>query len=68
MNTFLEINAAYDIDMDILTPLGHTDSNPWYRSYEGVVPGNPWEAARLKHHGFGKQQHCGHARWIFPCM
>lgn len=47
---------------------GDFNPNPWLRSDEGMVSRNPWETAGSQHHGFGKQQHCCYARWIFSCM
>lgn len=47
---------------------GDFNPNPWLRSDEGMVPGDPWETAGSQHHGFGKQQHCCYARWVFSCM
>lgn len=47
---------------------GDFNPNPWLRSDEGMVSRDPWETAGSQHHGFGKQQHCCYARWIFSCM
>jgi len=47
---------------------GDPNPNPWLGSDEGMVPRDPWETAGPQHHGFGKQQHCCYARWIFSCM
>lgn len=48
--------------------VGDADPNTWLRSDEGMVPGDPREAARPQHHGFGKQQYSGHARRVLPRM
>lgn len=47
---------------------GDLNPNPWLRSDEGMVSRDPRETAGSQHHGFGKQQHCCYARWIFSCM
>lgn len=40
---------------------GHSDPDPRHRCHEGVVPGDPRQAAGAKYYGSGQQQHRCHA-------
>lgn len=49
-----------------LLPSGDPDPDPRYGGDPGLVPADPREAAGSEHHGFGIQQHCGHAGRVLP--
>lgn len=64
---FTTVSVVHSIGL-LFHVAGDFNPNPWLRSDEGMVSRDPWETARSQHHGFGKQQHCCYARWIFSCM